>query len=210
MPYTLALMAIILGYTWVVDPLIEVRGLWRQLPVVLVVAVCVAHNTKSRDLSAVASAKADWGFSRPAFLPALGWSIALTVPIGLALWVIGHAMGPAPVRRAPWLDFLYVVVWGGGQQFALQTVVLREAQRVAGRAAVPLAAAIFASLHLPNPFLTLVTGVGGLAWCWIYSRYPNIIPLALSHAASTVVILMSFDPAITGGLRTGWRYLSRM
>jgi hypothetical protein len=197
MPYTLALVAITLGYMWGVDPLVEVRGPWRLLPVVLVLAVCIAHNLKSQD----------WGFSGRALLPALLWSIALTIPIVAALWFIGHAMSPAPIRRAPLLDFLYLIGWGGGQQFALQTVVFRESQTFAGRGAVPVAAAIFASLHLPNPFLITVTFTGGLAWCGIYSRHPNIMPLALSHAAATVVILMSFDPGFTGGLRTGWRYL---
>ena len=123
-----------------------------------------------------------------------------------ALWFIGHAMGPAPIRRAPLLDFLYVMVWGGAQQFVLQTVILRESQSVAGRGAVFVAAAVFASLHLPNPFLVIVTFTGGLAWCWIYARHPNILPLAVSHAAATVVILLSFDPAVTAGLRTGWHY----
>jgi hypothetical protein len=196
MPYTLTLVATVLGYTWVVDPLVEIRGAWQLLPVVFGVALCMAHNVKSQD----------WGFSGRAFLPALWWSIALTVPLVAALWLVGHAMGPAPIRRAPLLDFLYVLAWGGAQQFALQTVVFNESRTVAGRGAVLLAAAIFACLHLPNPFLIIVTLIGGLAWCWIYSRYPNILPLALSHAASTVVILMSFDPAITGGLRTGWHY----
>ena len=72
-----------------------------------------------------------------------------------------------------------------------------------------LAAAIFATLHLPNPFLVIVTFTGGLAWCWIYSRHPNIAPLAVSHAAATVVILLSFAPAVTGGLRTGWQYFQK-
>jgi membrane protease YdiL (CAAX protease family) len=197
MPHTLAIVALILGYTWVAAPLVDVPGPWLVLPVVIVIALCIAHNRKS----------GDWGFSRRAFVPALLWSIALTVPLVAALWFIGHAMGPAPIRREPLLDFLYVMVWGGAQQFALQTVVLRESQAVAGRGAVLLAAAIFASLHLPNPFLVIVTFTGGLAWCWIYSRHPNILPLALSHAAATVVILLSFDPAVTGGLRTGWHYL---
>lgn len=197
MRYTLALAAIILGYMWVADPLVAVRGPWRALPVGLVLALCVAHNRKSRD----------WGFSGRDLLPALWWSIALTIPFAVALWLIGHAMGPAPIRREPLLDFLYVIVWGGAQQWVLQTVVFRESHAVAGRGAVLLAAAIFATFHMPNPFLTAVTFTGGLVWCWIYSRHPNIVPLALSHAASTVVILLSFDPAVTGGLRTGWRYL---
>jgi membrane protease YdiL (CAAX protease family) len=75
------------------------------------------------------------------------------------------------------------------------------------RGATILAAAIFASLHLPNPFLAIVTFIGGLAWCAIYARHPNLVPLALSHATATVIILLSFNRDITGGLRTGWRYL---
>lgn len=196
MPFTTGIVAIILGYMWIADPLVDVPGPWVVLPVVVVIALCIAHNRKS----------GDWGFSRRAFVPALLWSIALTVPLVAALWLVGHAMGRAPARPAPLLDFLYVMVWGGAQQFVLQTVILRESQAVAGRGAVLLAAATFASLHLPNPFLVIVTFTGGVAWCWIYSRHPNIVPLALSHAAATVVILLSFDPSVTGGLRTGWHY----
>ena len=184
---------------WVVDAVVDVRGLWRHIPALLVLAVVAAHNTRT----------GEWGFSRRAFGPALMWTVLLTTPIALALWWIGDNVGPPPPPRAqPWLDFLYLIFWGGAQQFALQTVVLREAQRVTARGAIVLAAVIFAALHLPNLFLTTVTAVGGLAWCWIYARHPNIIPLALSHAVSTMVILMSFHPRITGGLRTGWAYLN--
>ena len=198
MRYTLAVVAIILGYMWVADPLVDAPGPWVMLPVVAIIALCSAHNRKSRD----------WGFSMRAFVPALLWSIVLTVPLVSALWFIGHATGEAPSRRAPLLDCLYVIVWGGAQPFVLQTVILREAQSVAGRGAVLLAAAVFAAVHLPNPFLVIVTLTGGIAWCWIYSRAPNILPLALSHATATVVILLSFDPRMTAGLRTGWRDLA--
>ena len=197
MPHTLAIVAMVFAYMWVADPLVNVRGPWVALPVVLILAVSVRHNLKTRA----------WGFSRRAFWPALGWSTVLTVTLGAALWFIGHAQGAPPVRPAPLLDFLSVVVWGGAQQFVLQTVILRESQHAVRRGATMLAAAIFASVHLPNPFLTIVTFVGALAWCGIYARHPNIVPLALSHATATVIILMSFNRDITGGLRTGWRYL---
>ncbi len=197
MPHTLAIVAMVFAYMWVADPLVNVRGPWVALPVVLILAVSVRHNVKTRA----------WGFSCRAFWPALGWSTVLTVTLGAALWFIGHAQGAPPVRPAPLLDFLYVIVWGGAQQFVLQTVILRESQHALRRGATMLAAAIFASVHLPNPFLTIVTFVGALAWCGIYARHPNIMPLALSHATATVIILMSFNRDITGGLRTGWRYL---
>ena len=196
MPYTVSLLAIILGYTWLLNAFVRLRGSWGVVPTLLALAVVIAHNLKTRD----------WGFSPRAFAGAFSLAVILTAPIALALWAIGHTIGPAPVRPRPWLDFLYLIFWGGAQQLALQTVVLCETRQLSKRAGVPLAAAIFAALHLPNPFLTVVTFIGGLTWCWIYSRYPNIIPLALSHAASTVVILLSFDPRITGGLRTGWAF----
>jgi membrane protease YdiL (CAAX protease family) len=166
------------------------------LPVALVIALCVMHNRRTRD----------WGFNAKAFWPALGWSVTVTAIFGGVLWWIGHQFDPPPRRDDAWLDFLYVVIWGGSQQFVLQTVILREAQTMPGRAAIPIAAAMFAVFHLPNPFLAAVTFVGGLIWCWIYARHPNIVPLALSHAASTVVILLSFNPSVTAALRTGWRY----
>jgi hypothetical protein len=196
MPFTAAIAAIILGYTWVAAPLVSVRGPWLALPVVLVIGLAIAHNRRTHD----------WGFNAKAFWPALVWSALLTAVCGGILWWAGRRVGPPPQRDAPLLDFLYVVVWGGAQQFVLQTVVLREAQSRAGRAAVPLAAAIFAAFHLPNPFLVIVTGAGGLIWCAIYARYPNIVPLAFSHAAATVIILMSFNASVTNALRTGWRY----
>jgi membrane protease YdiL (CAAX protease family) len=196
MPFTAAIAAIILGYTWVAAPLVSVRGPWLALPVVVVIALTIAHNRRTHD----------WGFKSKAFWPALGWSAILTAVFGAILWWAGRELDPPPHRDAPLLDFLYVVIWGGAQQFVLQTVVFREAQSVARRAAVPLAAAIFAAFHLPNPFLVIVTFIGGLIWCAIYARHPNIVPLALSHAASTVVILMSFNASVTNALRTGWRY----
>jgi membrane protease YdiL (CAAX protease family) len=70
------------------------------------------------------------------------------------------------------------------------------------------AALAVAALHLPNPFLTLGTFVAAVAWCWIYERHPNVVPLALSHAALTLVILCVMDDAMTGRLRVGVAYLA--
>ena len=196
MPYTMAIAAIILGYTWVAAPLVSVRGPWLVLPVVVIIGLSIAHNRRTHD----------WGFNANAFWPALAWSTLLTAVFGAILWWAGRQFGPRPDRDEPLLDFLYVVVWGGAQQFVLQTVVLREAQKKFRSAAVLVAAAVFAAFHLPNPFLVIVTFTGGLIWCAIYARYPNIVPLAVSHAAATVIILMSFDPSVTNSLRTGWRY----
>jgi membrane protease YdiL (CAAX protease family) len=70
-----------------------------------------------------------------------------------------------------------------------------------------VAALLFGAVHLPNPFLSSMTAAAALLWCWLYDRYPNIIPLALSHALGTLAVLYAFDDGITGRLRIGAGYL---
>lgn len=200
MPYTLTLVAIVAGYTWVVDQFFDLRGLWRQVPTILVLAVGLVHAIRTRE----------WGLSPRALGPATIWTVVFTVPAVAIIISIGVRLGTWHARGDVWWELLSLILWGGGQQWLLQTVVLHEArQRWPRAAAVILAAMIFAALHLPNPFLTLLTGLAALAWCSIYLRAPNLLPLALSHALLTLAVLHAFDPDMTGHLRTGWHYLER-
>ena len=132
----------------------------------------------------------------------------ITFVLCLVILGIGAAIGTLHDRR----DFLGslapLIPWGGAQQWVLQTVVLREAQRATSRrTGLVLAALLFGAVHLPNPFLSSVTAAAGLLWCWLYDRYPNILPLALSHALGTLAVLYAFDDTITGRLRIGAGYL---
>jgi Type II CAAX prenyl endopeptidase Rce1-like len=197
LPFTIPIVLVVLGYTWVVEPL---ASNWvRFVPTVVVIALAVAHAVRT----------GEWGLSRSAFLPALRWAAALTAAAVLAIGVAGWQLGTWHDRRALLGNLAVLIPWGLGQQFALQTVLLREAQGVvSSRTAIWLAALVFSVLHLPNPFLAPVTFVGALAWCWIYDRYPNVIPLGLSHAVTTLAILYAFDDAITGRLRVGQAYLT--
>ena len=63
------------------------------------------------------------------------------------------------------------------------------------------------SCIFPNPFLTGVTLVAALGWCWIYSRHSNLLPLVLSHAVGTLGILHCFDTRLTGGMRVAYSSL---
>jgi Type II CAAX prenyl endopeptidase Rce1-like len=196
MPFTLAILSTILVYTWILDHrfprdlvnvaigLVTVLGLW--------------HSART----------GEWGFEPRALLPGLRVTALFTVPSVIAILLAGLWLGTIHDRR----DFLgslgWLVVWGGAQQWILQTVVLHEARRVVRQPfAVVLGALLFAGVHLPNPFLTAVTFVGGLAWCATYVRHPNLAPLALSHGLGTLAILYAFDPALTGRLRIGYSYL---
>jgi membrane protease YdiL (CAAX protease family) len=193
---TAAILVIILSYVWYVDPRMP-RG-FTAVPIVLVAALGIWRAARERE----------WGLDWRALLPGLRAAALITVPAVMAILLSGAALGTLHDRR----DFLGslggLIPWAGAQQWILQTVVLREMQRLTSqRRAIVAAATLFAIVHLPNPFLTGVTFGAGVAWCAIYARYPNVLPLAMSHALGTLAILYAFDETVTGRLRIGYSYL---
>lgn len=99
-------------------------------------------------------------------------------------------------------------LWGLTQQYALQGVVFRRVRRAgAGAWAAPLAAALFALVHAPNPGLILMTFVGAWLWCELYRRAPNLFALAVSHGLLATLLLGLLPWQITGGMRIGPGYL---
>jgi membrane protease YdiL (CAAX protease family) len=204
MMFSLAILAVVLTYTWVVDPIAP--GWVTPVPVVAVLTLVIWHHLRAD--SRVRPGGGAWGIRPSAFLPALWRSAVLTTVTGIAIALVGARLGTWHDRPDTIAGLALLVPWGFGQQFALQTVFLREAQTTLGRpAGIVVAASLFAALHLPNPFLTAMTFAGALAWCWIYDRHPNVLPLALSHALLTLAILSAFDEATTGHLRVGAAYL---
>jgi membrane protease YdiL (CAAX protease family) len=199
-PFTVGILAVILSYTWFFQPRFPGEPVVIPIVIVLALGLCSAVRTR------------EWGFTAPALLPGLRAAALFTIPLALILLATGAAAGTLHGRRnAPVSPGALgaLVVWGGAQQWILQTVILREAQRATSRRlGVPAAAVLFAIVHLPNPLLSTITLVGALGWCAIYDRHPNIIPLALSHACGTLALLYAFDDTITGGLRIGHAFLA--
>lgn len=190
--FTAAIVAVVLGYTWVLAP---TSPRWTaSLAAAVVVALAVGRATRS----------GEWGLTRAHFLPALRDAALFTAAGAIVVALAGWRLGTWHARPTLWSDAALLVPWALGQQFALHTVVLRESQAATSRTAgIFMAAALFAALHLPNPFLTATTFVAALAWCWIYDRHPNVLPVTLSHAVLTLVVLSALDDAVTGRLRVG-------
>jgi membrane protease YdiL (CAAX protease family) len=195
-PYTLAIVCSVLVHVW----LLEER--WPReavvVPAVLIVALTIRYNLKHRE----------WGLARDALVPGLIRTLTATWLLVLVLLGTGAFLGTLHDRR----DFLGslapLVLWGGAQQWVLQTVVLREAQGATSRGVgIIIAALLFGVVHLPNPFLAPVTAVAALIWCRLYDRYPNIIPLALSHGLGTLALRYAFSDDMIGRLRVGASYL---
>ena len=47
----------------------------------------------------------------------------------------------------------------------------------------------FALMHTPNASLMLATFAGGLWWCALFLRERALLPIAVSHAASALVLI---------------------
>lgn len=195
-PFTLAIVSTVLVYIWFFEG--RAAREWVVVPGALVIAFTAWHDATSRE----------WGFDWKAFAGAARLT-ALWTGLALAgISVAGALAGTIHDRRDFLGSFLYLSVWGAAQQWVLQTTVLRDSQRATTRqAGIGIAALLFGLLHMPNVFLAVMTTIGALIWCAIYDRYPNIVPLALAHALTTLAILYAFDEGITGRLRIGASYL---
>lgn len=196
MPFTAAILACILLYIWFIEPYVARSS--ALIPGAIVLILTAWHALRH----------GDWGLSRAALLPGLWRALAVTIAAVLVIVATGAAVGTLHDRR----DFLGslapLVLWGGAQQWVLQTVVLREAQRGTSRSTgIVVAALLFGSVHLPNPFLAPVTTAAALVWCRLYDRHPNVIPLAMSHGLGTLALRYAFDAASLGRLRIGAAYL---
>jgi membrane protease YdiL (CAAX protease family) len=193
-PFTLTIFATILLYTWILEP--------RGVPVVAPAAIVVGTALWSGLRSGV------WGLSPRALVPATRAAAWFTAPAVLAVLGLGLALGTLHGRGSLPGTLAILVPWGSAQQWVLHTVVLRESQRVTSpNKGVVVAALLFALVHAPNPFLMVMTFAGALAWCRMFTRHPNILPLGLSHAVATLAILIAFDDDLTGRLRIGHAYL---
>jgi len=203
MKYTIAIVLIVLVQIWLVIPIWNPGFKARTVPVILVLGLAAWRQFRKRS---------HWGLSPKALVPASIRAAVFTLPVVLfavLYLVLGSSTTPKWASVNLPVTFGFLFIWALGQQFALQAVILEESieKLKEGRKAVLLTAGIFALLHLPNPFLTAVTFVGGVVWCSIYRRYPNIVPLALSHAISSLSLMAALDREITGGMRVGYSYL---
>ena len=196
MRFTVPIVAVIAAYTWVAAS--RTPPWTAHLVALAVLGLCAWRAARTRE----------WGLRWSELGGALRGAALVTVPAVLGIVGVGWALGTWQGRTRAGRDLALLVVLACGQQFALQTVLLREAQAITSRrGGIALAAVVFGALHLPNPFLAPVTLLGAFVWCFLYDRHPNWLPLALSHALSSLAILACLDPILTGRLRVGYSYL---
>jgi len=158
----------------------------------------------------------DLGFRFDNFLQAFKLLAVPMIAVAILCAGLGLISGtrPDPFRWHPdrqlggqlALGFL----WGLVQQYALQSFINRRTQIIwhKGVRSVLLTAFIFAFLHFPNPWLMVLTFIGGLVWGAVYQRAPNLFALALSHAVMTWVLVSTLPLSALNHLRIGFNYFA--
>ena len=127
----------------------------------------------------------------------IGWRSG--TPISFLRWHPGRSLI---------LQLALGFAWALAQQYVLQGFMNRRAMISAGRgwSSVLIVAALFAFLHLPNPWVMVITFVAGLIWAAIYQRVPNLFALAVTHSLMTWFVVSTLPPAALKHLRVGIGY----
>lgn len=132
-----------------------------------------------------------------------GWPL-LAIPAALALvHVFGHTPQWPPAGR-----IAIYLGWALFQQWLVLAVAGALLARALPRpAAVLLTALAFALLHTPNGLLMQLCFVAELGWAWWYFHRRSLLPVAIAHAASAVVLQAGLAGGMLRSLEVSARFL---
>lgn len=190
---------------WIVRPLGGGSDLIAAIPLSMAfVLMLVSHRARKET-------RYDVGWRLDNFSTAL--RLLILPMLGGAMLIVTIGLYSGGFRSNKWLDWrwlLWLLVWGLIQQYSLQGFINRRAQLVFGRGykSVLLVATVFAVLHLPNPFLTFATFLGGVLWAVVYQRTPNLLALSVSHALISLLLVFALPNSVLNGLRVGFRFFA--
>jgi membrane protease YdiL (CAAX protease family) len=141
------------------------------------------------------------------------WGVALALAVAMAAVAIAGRFHTLHMPQTPLLfvrRYGAYAVWATVQQIILQCFFLSRSLRLLSNAtaAAALSAVLFAVAHLPNPILTLITLIFGLASCLFFIRYRNLWPLAIAHAILGICIAITIPAPVVHNMRVGIGYLT--
>ncbi len=124
-----------------------------------------------------------WGFRPDNVGPALRANLVFVVPACAVLVAYGAMRGRLPLSRWFWVVLPLYPICGIAQQFALQHRVARNLRSLIPRELPRLifVACVFSLVHWPEAPLMLLTWIAGVAFTWLFERWPNLWVLGLSH-----------------------------
>lgn len=134
------------------------------------------------------------------------WLPLVALPAALLLCLLaGHRFEALLPRHV-----LVYLGWALLQQWLILAVVLGRLERLlpGNAAAVLLAALVFALLHTPNGVLMQLCFLAELGWAWCFLRSRALLPIALAHAGSALIIESGLTGSLLRSLEVGTRFFS--
>jgi CAAX prenyl protease-like protein len=194
-------VAFLMVYIWYVDPLPQS---YIGPALVLFFAFTLVSHLRHGDRPA------DLGIRIDTFGQALREAILVVTPALLMAAALGLYLGGGAdldLRRTA-LAFLWGYPWALFQEYGLQCVIGRRmGEVIANPIGHDLAcAALFGALHLPNPFLSIVTFGAGYCFCALFRRCPNLFALAVAHTLASTILYHFLPERITHFMRVGPGY----
>jgi membrane protease YdiL (CAAX protease family) len=140
------------------------------------------------------------------------WGVVLAMLLGMAAVTLAgrmHTLHVPSTLGAGLRHYGGYALWAAAQQILLQCFFLSRSLRLTsnGPLAAGVSACLFAIAHLPNPILTVITLVAGLASCLFFLRYKNLWPLAVAHAILGISIAVTIPGKLDHNMRVGISYL---
>jgi membrane protease YdiL (CAAX protease family) len=188
---------------WTIRPLASNSKLIGALPLVLAVGLMlVSHRARGESARTL-------GWRLDNFYAAARLLVLPVAAVCVLLFLAGRFYGHTHSEKVQqWQWVLWLPAWALVQQYALQGFINRRAQIIWGCnwRSVLFVALVFAVLHLPNPWLTLITFAGGLLLAAVYQRVPNLLALALAHSLISLMLVWTLPAPLLKSLRIGFKY----
>jgi len=167
---------------------------------ILVVTYLSFNGVKVMGLRLSSARRAFW-------IPALALLLAaIAIEVASRLHTLHSPGRPALFVKAFW----GYAIWACVQQFLLHNFFLLRLLRLlrTPTAATIVASVLFALAHLPNPILTPITILWGLAACMLFLRYRSLYPLAIAHAILGICFAITVPAALDHDMRVGHGYFT--
>lgn len=194
----LAVYAAILLYIW----------RWQQthpfLWIPMLAAVLFSQWFQGDTLEAMGLAGREFRPCARASLPLL--AVVVVAGAFYALW--NHASAARLASPRIGLTFAGYLVWCSLQQYLTQSCFHRRLMKLIRSSHLRSFAVglLFAGAHIPNPILMAATFVGGIVFAEIFTRHPNIWPLAFVQAVAGFLIGALSPDWLIHGMRVGPSY----
>jgi membrane protease YdiL (CAAX protease family) len=188
---------------WVVFAFVGRSKTVIAIPIILALGLMIiSHRERGETLR-------DLGFRTDNLASAVRMLLLPTIGAVVLIVIVAAYFSGYSIVVAPWRNrFFALPLWALFQQYALNGFINRRAQMAFGNGlpSILVTALAFSLVHLPNPFLAVLTLAGGLIWSAAYQRQPNLFALTLSHTLVSITIALTVPTNWLANLRVGFKY----